>query len=453
MATALLAPSGAGAADRGRGPDDAHEHDGSPHHAAGGRARRCRSRDGASASPRHGSCARRRRGRVPGGRRACTAVRCGDVRRLHRARRHRHVPRDRRSRPRRGAQPGRPRAQLLRSRAGRVCGTWLSDRLDAPAGDRAPAHGTGSCVALPAVPRAARGDARARAVRPARAACPFTARPCRDGRARRPAGSAVRLRPVGRDQGARRRGAPAADRGPRGAPGTGAQDDPGGSGRSRAPQRAQRRCDGAGGGRAGARALALAAGRGARRDHDCARAAGAHRRCGAARGERPAGAHCRHGARQPCASIALRPGPRRMARRRLPQGSEPALARCAPSACGRCDRARRRRMGGAPACVGRARLRGIRVPGRLRTGGIRLTVGRRQGTGHRLARAAVRLAPRLRVAVRAAPGSGGRARRGDRRRCPVVERCSRIARRPWRRATASPSSSTSASASAARALP
>ena len=206
-------------------------------------------------------------------------------------------------------------------------------------------------------------------------------------------------------------------------------------------RRAQRRCDGAGGGRAGARALALAAGRGARRDHDRARAAGAHRRCGAARRSAPQTLTAGTELGNLAASVALRPDPRRMARRRLPRGSEPALARCAPSACGRCDRARRRRMGRAPACVGRARLRGIRVPGRLRAGGVRLTVGRRQGTGHRLARAAVRLAARLRVAVRAAPGSGGRARRGDRRRCPVVERA-RLSRdvtgaaRPPRRARA-----------------
>ena len=183
------------------------------------RAARGRARCGRPASERSvarapGSvgvrCSRRRLRRVRG---ADRPLRRGDLRRLHQARRHRHLLRDDRPRDGARAQPRRPGSLDVRGDPGNDGFHRLPDRQPDAARDRPPAPLVRHRVALPALSHRACGAARARALRGAGAGRPLAASACARGLRRRPAGDPLRLRALGRDQGAGRRAPPRADRG------------------------------------------------------------------------------------------------------------------------------------------------------------------------------------------------------------------------------------------------
>ena len=139
-------------------------------------------------------CLRRTRG----------ALRRRDLRRLHQARRHRHVAGH--DRPADGARPGLERigALVVRGRARRQPQHRISGGRVSPARHRGQAGRAGRGLGVPALPGPAGRVHGPRALRP-RGPCDRLAAVARAGRdGREPAGAVVRLLAVGRGQGARR---------------------------------------------------------------------------------------------------------------------------------------------------------------------------------------------------------------------------------------------------------
>ncbi len=140
-------------------------------------------------------------------------LRRSDVRRLHQARRHGDVPRACGPGTRARTQPRRPRSVVVRGGA-RPQPPLLSARLAASPRDRLSADGTGRRLALPAAAGVPRGAPRPRPV-PARGARDRLSTVACDRRGpRRAGGAALRLCALGRGEGARRRAARRAGRGP-----------------------------------------------------------------------------------------------------------------------------------------------------------------------------------------------------------------------------------------------
>ncbi len=390
--------------------------------------------------------ARSGRGRLRRLRRAVRALGPRDIRRLHQARRHRHLPGDDRPRDGARAQPRRARSLHLRGDPGDHACDRVPDREPDAARARPPAPLLRQHLALPAVPGLPRCATRVHALRVARAGDPFPAAAGGGRVPRRPARDPVRVRALGRDQGARRRAAAGPDRGPRtvdaragtrpasrAAARGGLRDprlraEPSGRGlaRAAAPGRRDRRLP-------PPVAAAPGAGRRLRGRAGRARGAGLRRRGAMAAADR--GLRQGDEPRQPARAAQLLAAVRDLARRRLPHPP----ARLGPGL--RADRARRsgrrgRRLVGLEASgLGARRLhrdRGARLP-RLRRG--QLAVGRRQDSGDGLAGAAGRGVRRVRGGARPRPrrrgdggGSGDRGRRALVERPPVPRRLARPAR-------------------------
>ena len=137
------------------------------------------------------------------------------LRRLHPPRRHRDLARPDRPGDGGGPRHRRPRAVVVRGDALLQPRRRLSGRRLHPAGRGPGADGDGRRLAHPALHGAPRGPARARALGPRRPPDRERAGAGARGLRRGPAGAPLRLLPVGRDQGAGRRGADRAGRLPR----------------------------------------------------------------------------------------------------------------------------------------------------------------------------------------------------------------------------------------------